>query len=199
MLRKMTKNPPVKEENKTSANRCHWGNKFVFQWQNLRFYGAGNFRGLSFAGMDVFIDCGANILQDSALRATNRGLSPAGEDRIIKINWSDGDVPDMAEKDWRGLIEGLKQLRQRLGKENLNVLVCCLGGHGRTGTALSILAALTGIASKKPVTFIRKEYCNNAVETASQCNYIREMAKTVIEDDLSAPSPELDETCESAL
>lgn len=189
----------MKEEHNRHDNRCHWGNKFVFQWQNIRFFGAGNFRGLSFAGIDVFIDCGANVEHDSALKLKNRGQLQAPEECIIKINWSDGNAPDLTEEDWRDLIDSLGQLRLRLGRENLNVLVCCLGGHGRTGTALAIFAALTGVASRKPVSFIRKQYCINAIETQSQCGYIKKIAKTAMQSDLSVSGPESDTPCESAL
>jgi len=47
-----------------------------------------------------------------------------------------------------------------------NMLVSCIGGHGRTGTVLSIWAGLHDI--EKPIEYVRKIYCNNAVETISQ-------------------------------
>lgn len=47
-----------------------------------------------------------------------------------------------------------------------NMLVSCIGGHGRTGTVLSIWAGLHDI--EKPIEYVRKIYCKKAVETVSQ-------------------------------
>lgn len=47
-----------------------------------------------------------------------------------------------------------------------NMLVSCIGGHGRTGTVLSIWAGLHDI--EKPVEYVKKIYCKEAVETVSQ-------------------------------
>ena len=47
-----------------------------------------------------------------------------------------------------------------------NILVTCMAGHGRTGMVLSIWAGLNGI--ENPIFYIRKEYCNSAVETVTQ-------------------------------
>lgn len=50
--------------------------------------------------------------------------------------------------------------------KNGNILVSCIGGHGRTGIVLSVWAGLNNIET--PVNHIRKIYCNEAVETVSQ-------------------------------
>ena len=47
-----------------------------------------------------------------------------------------------------------------------NILTSCIGGHGRTGIVLSIWAGLNGI--EKPIEYVRKIYCEKAVETLSQ-------------------------------
>jgi hypothetical protein len=55
--------------------------------------------------------------------------------------------------------------RARLGER---VEVGCLGGHGRTGTALACLAILTGHPPGEAVAWVRANYCADAVETAEQ-------------------------------
>lgn len=185
----------MKEDERAAVRRCHWGNTFAFQWQGLKFFGAGSFRGLNTGGMDVIIDCGANIQQDRNLLDT--GNASTMHQQIIRIDWPDGGTPSLTDKNWRSLVEDLKQRKARSGKETFHVLVCCVGGHGRTGTALSILAALTGIAPEDPVIFIRREYCRRAVETRSQCRYIKKIANITGEDSL--PLPEIDSSCESSL
>lgn len=51
-----------------------------------------------------------------------------------------------------------------------NILVSCMGGHGRTGIVLSIWAGLNEI--EKPIEYVRKTYCEEAVETLSQEMFI---------------------------
>jgi protein-tyrosine phosphatase len=55
--------------------------------------------------------------------------------------------------------------RARTGEQ---VEVGCLGGHGRTGTALACLAVLTGYPAAGAVAWVRANYCPKAVETADQ-------------------------------
>jgi protein-tyrosine phosphatase len=44
----------------------------------------------------------------------------------------------------------------------------CLGGHGRTGTALACLAILCGLPPSEAVTWVRESYCASAVESGLQ-------------------------------
>lgn len=180
------------EDKTDTLKNCHWGNKFAFQAQRLRFFGAGSFRGLVTDEIDVFIDCGAGIPHD-----IKRSSGLSRHDYIIRINWLDGEAPDMTGKEWLTLLKKLEKIRLHLGKDILNILVCCMGGHGRTGTALAILAALTGVQTENPVIFIRKTYCRKAVETKSQCSYIKEIAHLSTEEAL--PESELEASCESSL
>lgn len=182
----------MSEDEMNPLKKCHWGNKFAFQAQHLKFSGAGSFRGLVTDEIDVFIDCGANISHD-----IRWGSDLQRNDYIIRINWLDGEAPDMTERDWLALLKNLEKIRLHLGKDILNILVCCVGGHGRTGTALAILAALTGAMTENPVRFIRETYCQRAVETKSQCSYIKEIAHLSTEETL--PKSEFEASCESSL
>jgi hypothetical protein len=47
-----------------------------------------------------------------------------------------------------------------------------LGGHGRTGTALACLAALSGEPSQEAVVWVRTNYCPKAVETPEQAVFV---------------------------
>lgn len=152
---------------------CHWGSKFVFDWNGIKFFGGGSSRGLETSGMDVIIDCGANL----HATAEPGEDGPPGLQKTIRIQWPDGGVPDLEGKDWRNLLGMLCQQKQSGRRGDLNVLVCCLGGHGRTGTALAIFAALAGVEPEAPVVFVRRQYCPKAVETKAQCAYIRAVRK----------------------
>jgi protein-tyrosine phosphatase len=55
--------------------------------------------------------------------------------------------------------------RARTGEQ---VEIGCLGGHGRTGTALTCLAILAGHPAAEAVAWVRANYCPDAVESAGQ-------------------------------
>lgn len=79
------------------------------------------------------------------------------------IDWPDFGVPDdVAEL--RSALDGVLA-RARRGE---SVEVGCLGGHGRTGTALACLAVLAGTPSAEAVAWVRTNYCEKAVETDAQ-------------------------------
>lgn len=49
----------------------------------------------------------------------------------------------------------------------------CIGGHGRTGTVMAALVThMTG--EKDSITYVRKHYCEKAVESATQVRYLHE-------------------------
>jgi protein-tyrosine phosphatase len=89
---------------------------------------------------------------------------------VLSVEWSDGGVPPMDEQWWDIFYDAL------LHKVEGDVAIFCQGGHGRTGTALSILAAKAGLLKKGcPVLWVRKNYCAKAVETTQQINYVEQM------------------------
>lgn len=84
-----------------------------------------------------------------------------------QVAWPDfGLPPDVA-----GLRSALVDLldRSRAGDE---VELGCLGGHGRTGTALACLAVLTGTPPADAVDWVRAHYCDRAVETDAQRSFV---------------------------
>lgn len=56
------------------------------------------------------------------------------------------------------------------------VYVGCMGGLGRTGLFMAILAKASGIS--EPVKHVRRHYNSHAVETAEQCRYVAEFSVT---------------------
>jgi hypothetical protein len=79
------------------------------------------------------------------------------------LDWPDFDVPEDLDA-LRGALTDLLD-RSRRGER---VEVGCLGGHGRTGTALACLAVLTGTPANDALAWVRANYCYKAVETDSQ-------------------------------
>ena len=79
------------------------------------------------------------------------------------LDWPDFGVPEDLDALRRALTDLLD--RARKGER---VEVGCLGGHGRTGTALACLAVLTGTPANDAVAWVRANYCYKAVETDAQ-------------------------------
>lgn len=53
------------------------------------------------------------------------------------------------------------------------VEVSCIGGHGRTGTALAIMCVLGGMHYDDAILHVREAYCKKAIETEDQEWYVQ--------------------------
>jgi hypothetical protein len=84
----------------------------------------------------------------------------------VDIPTRDFSVPTPATLAY-GLAEAVEQM---LRGEPL--YVGCMGGRGRTGLFLAVLAKAMGV--KQPVEFVRKHYYPHAVETADQYRFVQE-------------------------
>jgi protein-tyrosine phosphatase len=80
-----------------------------------------------------------------------------------RLDWPDFGVP----ADPAPLVAALEDLRARAAAGE-RVELGCLGGHGRTGTALACLAVLAGHPADGAVAWVRATYCAGAVETPEQ-------------------------------
>jgi len=97
---------------------------------------------------------------DYGLYLDHRWQPPWAHDHI---DWPDFGVPD----DAAGVVAALRSVLDR-ARKGARVEVGCLGGHGRTGTALACLAVLGGHPRGDAVAWVRAHYCGAAVETAEQ-------------------------------
>jgi protein-tyrosine phosphatase len=86
------------------------------------------------------------------------------------LDWPDFGVPDDATQ----VVASLRFVLERAGAGE-RVELGCLGGHGRTGTALACLAILTGHPRGEAVGWVRSNYCADAVETAEQELFVVEL------------------------
>jgi len=78
----------------------------------------------------------------------------------------DYGIPTVEDMD---LIVDFIKYHTSKGKE---VVVSCIGGHGRTGTVLAVWAGLNGV--ENPIEYVRERYCECAVETEEQEEFVRE-------------------------
>jgi hypothetical protein len=83
------------------------------------------------------------------------------------VDWPDFGVP----ADPAPVVDVLRDLLDR-ARAGARVEIGCLGGHGRTGTALAGLAVLCGLPPDDAVAWVRREYCERAVETDQQAAFV---------------------------
>ena len=88
---------------------------------------------------------------------------------VLEIAWPDQRAPGLTVEWW-------SMFADNLAKIDGDVAMHCMGGHGRTGTAAAILIKLYKAwkSKKEPdiVTYLRKHYCDEAVETNDQLDYL---------------------------
>lgn len=86
---------------------------------------------------------------------------------VLAVSWTDGAAAPLQREAWDGLVECIAGTTG-------DIVINCVGGHGRTGTALAIIGVLGGVlpADTCPVKAVRAMYCQEAVETEDQLDYI---------------------------
>ena len=87
------------------------------------------------------------------------------------LDWPDFGVPDDPARLVAVLSSALD--RARAGE---HVEIGCLGGHGRTGTALACLTILTGVPPGEAVPRVRAITCAKAVESVAQEAFVFELS-----------------------
>jgi hypothetical protein len=87
-----------------------------------------------------------------------------------RINWPDFWIPTDRADALDALHEALD--RAHAGER---VEAACLGGRGRTGTALAALAILDGLPARDAVRWVRAHYDRHAVETPWQHLWLRRL------------------------
>lgn len=87
------------------------------------------------------------------------------------LDWPDYGAP----ADPGATIRALDDLLSR-ARAGQHVEVGCLGGHGRTGTALGCMAVLAGLAPGEAVEWVRAIYCPLAIETDGQAAFVEGVA-----------------------
>lgn len=87
------------------------------------------------------------------------------------VRWPDFRLP--ADRD--DALAAIREAWERAGRDDERVEVACLGGTGRTGTALAVMAVLSGVAPTDAVTWVREQYRPRAVETPFQRRWVRRL------------------------
>ena len=182
----IVKMPTLKQFKAKISPPCHKGNNILF---SLEQENSGNFlcggwsRNAEIMIGDVIIDLTGNkkLAQDiepqDKLAAKLFKKTIAAEKNasaaILHLYIPDGKVPYWDRKIWKILAADVTAI---LGS-GTDILLCCLGGHGRTGIAAAILTHLIDpdMAGENPIQWVRDKYCEKVVENQTQIDYIHEV------------------------
>lgn len=124
--------------------------------------------------LGLIIDCAQLVKprQVFILSAPKRyhGLADAlrGPD-ILSLHWPDMSAP------WHVGIQFWKQLLDLMPE---HTACCCVGGHGRTGTALASLLVASGLEPDVAISMVREKHCNKAIETTEQSDYVKALGNS---------------------
>lgn len=108
------------------------------------------------------------------------GVYLAGRDPRIEdwpcrwVRWHDSRLPASTAD----AMDALREAHARAATEKVEI--ACGGGIGRTGTALSVLALLSGVPADDAVAWVREHYHRRAVETHGQRRWIGDHGREVV-------------------
>lgn len=153
----------------TTITRCHEGVISVFTdpESGLMFKGASVLGASVTYGKELIVTVADISLALQLMNLNDEGLEKF-INPVISLDWQDGEAFQFGADFWQAVLAKIR-------KEKRDVLCMCTGGHGRTGTMLSIFAGLTGACKSDPVQFVRDRYCKNAVEEPEQIEYIKKI------------------------
>ena len=171
--------------NYTPTVRCHEGVHMILQVNKMRLWvGRGSSFGPHCPDGDKPWALMVNLYDDHIYGKASakcngeaaKFMSPElfeGEIPTVILDWPDFGIPKLSRIWWQKFVTDLQAL-------DGDVALYCMGGHGRTGTAASILLLMMGAADDKgpienPVEWLRVNYCDQVVESTAQINYIQEI------------------------
>lgn len=158
----------------------HWRQKFVLEggvhvfasaWMDKPMLGDVSkkvgFKGLPDIGF--YLDsrwASGSLLVSPGFTATfaRKSIQP----RIVLYPWEDWGVPENPKLFVRVVRWVLAQV-----KKGTVVEVACMGGHGRTGTALATILVIQGFEARAAIRRVRRSYCEEAIESDKQLAFLR--------------------------
>ena len=91
------------------------------------------------------------------------------------VRWPDFRLPASTDD----AVAALRIAHDRAATERVEV--ACAGGRGRTGSALAVLAILSGVRPEEAVAWVRANYHPKAVETRAQRRWIEDVGRSIVD------------------
>ena len=135
-----------------------------------RTIGAASNRGARIpANTALLVDCAADefYCSDSRTGAEAELSKFVLVPDVIRLPWHDGEAPPVLHAFWLAVWD-------RMTKPGDHVVFTCIGGHGRTGTAIAAMLMVIGkMTAAQAVEAVRTKHCVEAIETRPQEEYLR--------------------------
>lgn len=98
---------------------------------------------------------------------------------LLKIDWDDRMAPPLNPEFWVKLAEELGKRAKAAESGVYDVVINCVGGHGRSGSAMVCLMMVMNpeYGSGDAITHLRAIHCSRAIESKVQHDYLDEVAK----------------------
>jgi hypothetical protein len=178
-----------------SKKDCHNGPNLVLSHRGVDLYaGSANEAEYNFDYFDLVISLYTikprkQVAGNIACKPLQRLVQAYNHTDHLELYWPDMGVPNLDQEFWGRLAAIIrKRGRDRERREKVyKVMVHCMAGHGRTGTALAILLYYISEYNKGDIVkVIRKAHCKKCVESSSQLNYIEAMTGIKLDKDTKA-------------
>lgn len=158
----------------TASPACHTNHHKLFEAKGVSFH-LGKYAAVGERKHSVILDLAEGVKPAVNIVNPSPSLADFGAKygtAIVRIYWPDMGIPNWTKAMWVDLCEALVA-----DPSHVSVYMCCMGGHGRTGTAAAIIGSLLGAIPEDvcPAQFVRDNYCKSAVESESQLKYITEI------------------------
>lgn len=168
------------EWHKAEASRCVHDPTHVIEIDSVPIYVADGPGARKAPAGAVVLNCTGTPRRDPAvlpksLDALQAHLSSDAVEEIV-LPWPDGGTPPVKRSFWRALIEACAARKAPL-------VIHCIGGHGRTGTALASILIAYSIPAQDAIEFVREHHCNRAIETTAQELYLDRLDKILNSDE----------------
>jgi len=111
-----------------------------------------------------FVKCANSEISDRLNRKMKRSIE------FIYLDWDDYTAPPVGLDFWQELKTLIKE------KQWKTIALGCVGGHGRTGTAICALMIAHGYSAESAIKNVREIYCKKCVENESQRRYLYELS-----------------------
>jgi protein-tyrosine phosphatase len=163
---------PIYNTVKPVYKACHHGNVIIMGMGKGILYAGGFSRGAQHKENMLLIDLTGSEYKKNVYTTSNefnsiQMIKNDGRD-YINLPIKDYDIPCMDFSFWYSFASDIKNYLLS-GKD---ILIACDGGHGRTGTVLSILWGILN-NDLHPIESLKKVYCSEIVETIEQEEYIK--------------------------
>jgi len=180
---------PTKTTTFAESYNCHAGNVKIFSIGKGTLYAGGKNHGMNIFGVDIVIDLADTnhdfVSKLSRVRPKNIKAKETFQE-LIAYEAANNKVPEILvlsiddfktpppswDKEFWKILTSTIRKELEGGKD---ILIHCLGGHGRTGLVIAILLKILRpdlLGESDPITYLRKNYCEHSVETAGQIDYV---------------------------